>query len=78
MLNRLADDVELKHRIGHLIVEIIDDHVAAGLLQRQNAVGKILGASVGGVEHQTRVWRDLMYGLHERAPFVVGTSAYDV
>ncbi len=74
-LDRVADDVQLKQRIGLLVVQVIDDDLAAHGLQLLDAGRKVSRAVHTGVEHQVGVGRDGMHHLHHGAAFVVGARS---
>ena len=68
-LDGLRNNAILEERLVK-IRHVIANDFAAGIRQRQNAVGKILFAVSSGVEGETRSGRNVVDDLHHRAAFV--------
>ena len=70
LLDGIRDHAGLEERLV-LVGKIVTDDVAAGVGQRDDAIGEFLLADVGGVEGEVGGRGDVVHDLHHRATFVV-------
>ncbi len=68
-LDRLRHDAVLEERLVE-IGDVVADHFAARIRERDDAVGEVLLAVEGGVEGQARAGRDIVDHLQHRPAFV--------